>query len=60
VIPKQFLAVYECDECGDEYEMENCKVPYVVLPCDNCGQWQKFYSQRMIHKSWEWDETVED
>jgi hypothetical protein len=57
--PKYFLAIYECEDCGDEYEMQNCYVPYVNLPCDDCGGWRKFYSQKMIHQDWEWD-SIED
>lgn len=59
MIPKQFLAIYRC-VCGEEYEMENCYVPYVWLPCDWCGDRTKFSSEKMIHTSFEWDETVAD
>lgn len=60
MIPKLFLAVYECEECGEEFEMQNCYVPYVMLPCEECGDRMKFVSQKMIHKSWEWDRVEYD
>lgn len=58
--PKYFLAVYECEDCAEEIEMENCYVPYITLPCEECGERKRFFSQKMIHKSWEWDRVEFD
>lgn len=59
--PKRFIAIYECVECGDEqYEMENCYVPYIRLYCDTCHEVTHFTSIKMVHRSFDWDYVEED
>lgn len=36
--PSRFVAHYEADECDSSYELWNCKVPRIYLPCDECDQ----------------------
>lgn len=56
----RFIAVYSCEVCGDEYEMWNCLVPYTMLWCDECNNITRFSSNKVIHKSLEWDYIEED
>lgn len=53
--PKLFIAVYQCEECDEEYELENCYLEFISIPCEECGVIRRFYAQKLIHKSWEWD-----
>ena len=55
MIPKLFLAEYECVECGEAFEMINCLVPYFHAYCEECEQRTKFVSIQMKHLEWEWD-----
>lgn len=59
-IPEKFIAVYECESCHSEIEMWNCLVPYTTFYCEECGMVRAFFSTKMIHKSWDWDEIIED
>lgn len=57
--PREFLAVYECETCGEEIEMSNCLVPHFTVGCEICGNPQRFLSQRIVHLSLEWDRIEE-
>ena len=57
--PKNFIATYECEECGEEIEMQNFYAPYVNLPCEDCGTQTKHLAQTIEHKSFDWD-RIED
>jgi predicted nucleic acid-binding Zn ribbon protein len=59
MLPKKFLAVYECENCSEEYDMENCFVPYFWMQCDGCGAKTRFVSQKLIHLEFEWDRIEE-
>ena len=54
-LPQNFEVIYECADCGEQYELMNCLVPRLQLPCEECGVPSMFYAQYLIHKSWEWD-----
>lgn len=55
MLSKLFLAIYTCVVCGEEYELQNCFLPHIYAPCDECGDRMKFKAQKMIHLDWEWD-----
>lgn len=57
-LPLKFSVIYKCEDkyCDEEYILDNCLVPRLTLPCESCGVPSLFYSQTMIHKSWEWDD----
>lgn len=59
-LPIEFIAVYTCEVCGEEYDMYNCRVPYVMLWCDECSNITRYLSDKVIHMSWEWDYIEED
>lgn len=50
-LPLLFTAHYEC-ECGEAYELENCYIPRIHLPCDTCDTLTYFYVRWVEHKHW--------
>lgn len=58
-LPRQFETIYECEHCGHEYDMTNCFLTYFWMPCDECGEYARFMSQKVVHRSFEWDRIEE-
>lgn len=48
--PLHFLAVYECTECHEfDYELRNCLLEDIHLPCEVCRERTLFHRTKIIH-----------
>lgn len=58
-LPSKFMAHYECENCGEGYEMWNFRAPRIAAHCDLCDEKTIFEFVYLEHKIWEW-KIVED
>jgi hypothetical protein len=48
--PLHFLATYECTECHEfDYELKNCLLEDLHLPCEVCRDKTLFHRTKIIH-----------